>query len=80
MSDDMPHAFLLQLRARRGIDTTQYKSPTITRRLARLMAAARCSSLSDYMRYLNVNPEAYQRLVSSFLIKSHGFLPRPGGV
>jgi two-component system CheB/CheR fusion protein len=73
----MLRAFLLQLRARSGIDFTQYKSPTIKRRLARLMAAVRCSTLADYMRYLNSHPEAYHRLVSSFLIKVTGFFRDP---
>jgi len=77
LDDEMMRAFLLQLRARSGIDFTQYKSPTIKRRLARLMAAARCPTLSDYMRYLNTHPEAYQRLVSSFLIKVTGFFRDP---
>ena len=77
LDDEMLRAFLLQLRARSGIDFTQYKSPTIKRRLARLMAAARCSTLADYMRYLNTHPDAYQRLVSSFLIKVTGFFRDP---
>jgi two-component system, chemotaxis family, CheB/CheR fusion protein len=77
VDQEMLHGFLLQLRARSGIDFTQYKSPTIRRRLARLMAAARCKTLPDYMRYLSANPEAYQRLVSSFLIKVTGFFRDP---
>ena len=77
IDDEMLRAFLLQLRSRSGIDFTQYKSPTIKRRLARLMAAARCSTLADYMRYLNAHPDAYQRLVSSFLIKVTGFFRDP---
>ncbi len=77
IDEEMLRAFLLQLRARSGIDFTQYKSPTIKRRLARLMAAARCASLPDYLRYLNANPEAYYRLVSSFLIKVTGFFRDP---
>jgi two-component system CheB/CheR fusion protein len=77
LDDEMLRAFLLQLRARSGIDFTEYKSPTIKRRLARLMAAARCATLSDYMRYLNSHPESYQRLVSSFLIKVTGFFRDP---
>jgi two-component system CheB/CheR fusion protein len=74
---DVLHAFLMQLRLRSGIDFTQYKTPTIRRRLARLMAASRCKTLAEYMRYLSANPEAYQRLVSSFLIKVTGFFRDP---
>lgn len=77
LDDDMLRAFLLQLRSRSGIDFTQYKSATIKRRLARLMAASRCNTLPDYMRYLNAHPEAYHRLVSSFLIKVTGFFRDP---
>ena len=77
LDDEMLRAFLLQLRARSGIDFTQYKSPTIKRRLARLMAAAHCATMPDYMRYLNAHPEAYHRLVSSFLIKVTGFFRDP---
>ncbi len=65
--------FSRRLRGRSGIDFTQYKMPTIVRRLSRLLTAARCASLPEYMRYLNANPEAYQRLVGSFLIKVTGF-------
>lgn len=70
-------AFLSQLRARSGIDFRQYKTPTISRRLARLMVASRSESLADYLRFLNANPDAYQRLVSSFLIKVTGFFRDP---
>jgi two-component system CheB/CheR fusion protein len=70
-------AFLAQIRGRAGIDFRQYKMPTIRRRLIRLMAAADCNGLSEYLRYLNTHPDAYQRLVSSFLIKVTGFFRDP---
>lgn len=60
---------LLQLRERSGIDFSQYKTPTIMRRLSRLMVASGVSSISEYLPYLQRNPEGYQRLVNSFLIK-----------
>lgn len=66
-------AFLAHVRDRSGIDFLQYKTPTIRRRLARLMAAAGATTYEEYQRYLQQNPEAYQRLVSSFLIKVTGF-------
>lgn len=71
--EEVLRAFLAQVRARAGIDFTQYKAPTIVRRLSRLMTGAQCATLPDYMRYLNANPDAYQRLVGSFLIKVTGF-------
>ena len=41
---DVLSAFLNQLRGRTGIDFRQYKTPTIVRRLSRLMATANCES------------------------------------
>lgn len=66
-------AFLSQLRSRIGIDFRQYKTATIARRLGRLMAAARCESLAEYLRFLNSDPDAYGQLGSAFLIKVTGF-------
>ncbi|MBV8148617.1 MAG: hypothetical protein JO092_05975, partial [Candidatus Eremiobacteraeota bacterium] len=66
-------AFLTQIRSRSGIDFRQYKEPTIRRRLARLMAGAQTENLADYLRYLRTHEEAYQQLISSFLIKVTGF-------
>jgi two-component system, chemotaxis family, CheB/CheR fusion protein len=76
-SDNALRTFLTQVRDRSGIDFLQYKMPTIRRRLARLMTAAGIETLSDYGRYLQQNPEAYQRLVSAFLIKVTGFFRDP---
>jgi two-component system CheB/CheR fusion protein len=61
-------ALLVQLRERSGIDFTQYKTPTIMRRLSRLMLAAGMASIAEYTAYVRQNPEEYQRLVSAFLI------------
>lgn len=79
LQDDGPalDAFLAQVRGRSGIDFRQYKTPTIRRRLVRLMAAVNCDTLAEYLRYLNTHPDAYQRLVSSFLIKVTGFSRDP---
>jgi two-component system CheB/CheR fusion protein len=58
-----------QLRERSGVDFSQYKLPTIMRRLSRLMVAADVSSIGDYLLYLQSHPEGYRRIVSAFLIK-----------
>jgi two-component system CheB/CheR fusion protein len=71
------NAFLSQLRSRTGIDFRQYKTPTIVRRLSRLMATAGCETLKDYLRYLAAHPEGYQRLISTFLIKVTEFFRDP---
>jgi two-component system, chemotaxis family, CheB/CheR fusion protein len=74
---DVLNAFLSQLRGRTGIDFRQYKTPTIVRRLSRLMATAGCETLKDYLRHLTSHPEAYQRLISTFLIKVTEFFRDP---
>ncbi len=74
---DVLNAFLSQLRGRTGIDFRQYKTPTIVRRLSRLMATSGCETLKDYLRHLTSHPEAYQRLISTFLIKVTEFFRDP---
>jgi two-component system CheB/CheR fusion protein len=69
---------LMQLRDRSGIDFTLYKTPTILRRLSRLMLESRTESLAAYMRYLEDHPEAYQRLKAAFLIKVTSFFRDAG--
>ena len=66
---NMLRTLLAQLRERSGIDFSQYKTPTIMRRLSRLMVASGVSTIGEYLPYLQRNPEGYQRLVNSFLIK-----------
>jgi two-component system CheB/CheR fusion protein len=70
-------AFLDQLRVRSGIDFNSYKTPTIMRRLQRRMVATGCARLTDYIRFLQKNPDEYQRLVSNFLIKVTEFFRDP---
>jgi len=62
-----------QLRARSGIDFSQYRQPTIQRRLQRRLADTGVASLEDYLLFLKSNPDEYQRLASSFLIKVTDF-------
>src|SRR5579859_6067899 len=64
---------LAQVRERNGIDFSNYKRPTILRRLQRRMIATSASSLPEYARYLARHPDEYQRLTASFLIKVTGF-------
>ena len=74
---DVLTAFLNQLRGRTGIDFRQYKTPTIVRRLSRLMATAGCKTLKEYLGHLTSHPEGYQRLISTFLIKVTEFFRDP---
>ncbi|HTU83032.1 MAG TPA: CheR family methyltransferase [Candidatus Acidoferrales bacterium] len=60
---------LAQLREHSGIDFSQYKMPTIMRRLSRLMISSGVATISEYLTYLSRNPDGYQRLANAFLIK-----------
>jgi len=66
-------ALLDQVRARSGIDFTAYRQPTIHRRLQRRMVDTGKESIEAYVAYLQRQPQEYQRLVSSFLIKVTDF-------
>ena len=50
-------ALLTQVRERNGIDFSQYKRPTILRRLQRRMVATGTSTLPDYLHYLSATPK-----------------------
>ncbi len=70
---NMLRALLVQLRERSGIDFSQYKTPTIMRRLSRLMVSNGVNSIGEYVDHLHRNPDGYQRLVNAFLIKVTDF-------
>src|ERR671937_99277 len=70
-------ALLDHLQEASGIDFSQYKLPTIQRRLQRRMAATGMHRLADYVQYLQRHPEEYERLVSTFLIKVTEFFRDP---
>lgn len=60
---------LMRLNERSGIDFAAYKRPTIVRRLQGRMAATHQATLTDYVRHLEEDPEEYERLMGSLLIK-----------
>jgi two-component system, chemotaxis family, CheB/CheR fusion protein len=70
-------ALLTQVRERNGIDFSQYKQPTILRRLQRRMVAVGMPTLPDYLRYLARHSEEYSRLIASFLIHVTEFFRDP---
>ena len=75
-ADTLP-GLLEQVRQHTGIDFSQYKSPTILRRLYRRLAATGANTLHDYVRVLQEHPDEYQRLVASFLINVTEFFRDP---
>ncbi|MCC9138636.1 CheR family methyltransferase [Pontibacter silvestris] len=53
---------------RTGIDFTNYKLPTIIRRISRRMAFNNLNDLGDYLDYLNLHPQEVETLSKDFLI------------
>ena len=70
--------FLEQLRDRHGVDFTNYKMPTISRRLKRRMVATGTQSIAEYADYLEGDPQEYHQLINTFLIKVTEFFRDPG--
>jgi two-component system CheB/CheR fusion protein len=70
-------AFLEQVRERTGLDFSQYKRPTILRRLQRRLVATGAGSLREYLSRVDENPEEMQRLANTFLIKVTQFFRDP---
>ena len=70
-------ALLQHLYARSGLDFSNYKTPTLQRRLHRRMVATKTNSLTTYRRYLLRHSDEYNRLISSFLIKVTEFFRDP---
>ena len=60
-----------------GYDFREYKRGTVTRRLERRLRAAGTRTYLDYMGFLDVHPEEYQRLAEDLTIKTSGFFRSP---
>lgn len=65
------------LRRRMGHDFSNYKRPTIMRRLARRMQVVRQESLDSYYRYLQNNKNEVHELFSDLLISVTSFFRDP---
>ena len=57
----------------RGHDFRGYKSGTVVRRLERRLQVTGIENYLDYMQFLDVHPEEYERLISSLTIAVRGF-------
>lgn len=66
-------ALLNDVREVRGLDFSDYRSPTLLRRLQRRMVAIDADTIADYRRYIREDPAEQERLVSSILIKVTDF-------
>ncbi len=61
----------------RGIDFTYYKRTTVLRRIERRMVVTHCSSLAEYARQLDNNPDEVNTLVKEILIGVTNFFRDP---
>jgi len=68
---------LAHIRARTGHNFSQYKRPTVLRRLGRRMQLNRKDRLGDYLVFLRENPAEAQALFSDFLISVTSFFRDP---
>ncbi|MDX5423069.1 MAG: PAS domain-containing protein [Hymenobacteraceae bacterium] len=59
---------LEMIHERTGIDFSNYKRPTIIRRISRRMALTNIVGLIDYLDYLHLHPEEVEALSRDFLI------------
>jgi len=66
-------ALLAFLRRARGFDLTGYKRASLERRFRRRMDAIGCRTHGDYLDYIEVHPEEYERLFDTLLINVTGF-------
>jgi two-component system, chemotaxis family, CheB/CheR fusion protein len=75
-TDDLNTIFFL-LRRASGIDFSNYKPATITRRIKRRMALHQIEKLAGYVRYLQTTPAELDALYQDLLIDVTGFFRDP---
>jgi two-component system, chemotaxis family, CheB/CheR fusion protein len=76
--DDATMGRLLRLlRKECGVDFTQYKQPTIARRLSRRMAVRKSESLDDYLQVVEKEPGELDALFDDLLINVTEFFRDP---
>jgi two-component system CheB/CheR fusion protein len=75
--DGQLEQFLDTIRERAGMDFSNYKLPTIRRRLQRRIVATDSGDLDGYIDYAEAHPEEYTKLLDSFLIKVTEFFRDP---
>jgi two-component system CheB/CheR fusion protein len=72
-------AVLRVLRTATSIDFSQYKSPSVRRRIARRMLLQKIDGTEAYVRYLRETPGEAQALRDDLLIQVTGFFREPEG-
>ena len=82
--DDLPdddlerlHTIMAMLRDRTGHDLSEYKRPTLLRRIGRRMQLHELESLDAYIDFLETHPDELDALLDEMLIKVTGFFRDP---
>lgn len=75
--EDLLRRILAHVRSRTGHDFSQYKRPTVLRRIARRVQLTRHDTLESYLTYLQSNVEEAQALFGDFLISVTTFFRDP---
>ncbi len=68
---------ILLIRNKTGQDFSQYKKSTINRRIGRRMNIHQIEEMSQYLRYLQENPDEIDKLFKEFLINVTNFFRDP---
>jgi len=75
---DADFKFLLdKIQRNKGADFSLYRTGTLKRRIDSRFKAAGCKDCSDYISYLNKNPEEYDHLISAITINVTEFFRNP---
>ena len=78
MSEDTDFNFLLEKVYRnKSVDFSLYKPNTLKRRIASRLRKTGCRNYSDYIIYLNKEPEEYNRLIEAVTINVTEFFRNP---
>ena len=73
MSDPGFEALLEFLERSRGFDFTGYNRAGLERRFRRRMELVDCTSFGDYLDFLEVHPDEFEKLFNTLLINVTGF-------
>ncbi|MGB0165533.1 MAG: chemotaxis protein CheB, partial [Luteibaculum sp.] len=76
-NEDALQQILAHLKKMTNLDFSEYKKPTLIRRISRRMSVNKCLKLNDYLQYLYSTPQEAQILYKEFLIGVTKFFRDP---
>jgi len=78
MSEDTDFKFLLdKIHRNKGVDFSLYRPNTLKRRIMSRLKTVDCAGCSDYIIYLNKEPEEYNKLIEAVTINVTEFFRNP---